>query len=111
MPVGNSGALLVPAYLFALVCASVGCLIAVRARHALVGPGGTGRDGRSGRSLGTDVAGHPALVGTGLALVALAWAAWWRRPGRAAGTGRPPSDRLALVLIPRWPAAFCSVLV
>ncbi len=100
VPVGNSGALLVPAYLCALLCATVGCLIVARARHALVALVAPVAMAAAAASLGTDLAGHPALVGTGLAVVALAWAAWWRRRAGLPGLDVRRPIALALVLIP-----------
>lgn len=100
VPVGSSGALLVPAYLCALVCAAAGCLIALRARHApwaLLAPVVMAA---AAAVLGADLAGYPALVGTSLAVVGLAWAAWWRRRAGLPGLDVRRPIALALVLIP-----------
>jgi transglutaminase-like putative cysteine protease len=79
VPIGSSGALLIPAYVAATVTSTVGVLLAVRgpaAPLAMVGPAAMAM---SAAALGTASAWLPALVGSVLGVVGLVWAAWRRR--------------------------------
>ena len=93
VPVGSSGALLVPAYLSALVCAAVGCLIAVRARHALWALVAPVAMAAAAAALGAD-AGRPAGAGRHRARARRAGLGGLAAtPGRVAWTRRPPAAR------------------
>jgi transglutaminase-like putative cysteine protease len=108
VPVGNSGALLVPIYLSALVCSAVGGLIALRTEHAgwaLLAPVAMAA---TAAVLGAATAGFVVVIGTLGALGGLIWAAWRRRRfGRAGLAARRPLALLAVVV----PAVAAGVLL
>ena len=100
VPVGSSGALMIPAYLSALVATAAGT--EHRAAHPapVLGPGRAGGDaGRSPRSSGRPRRGCRWSPGCGVAVGGLLWASWRSRAGRS-GAGldlrRPVSARVVL---------------
>src|SRR6478735_180850 len=100
VPVGSSGALLVPAYLSALLCAAVGSVIATRSARpgwALLAPLAMAA---AAAVLGAPTAGQVVLVGTVAALGGLIWAAWRRRRAGLAGLDARRPLALLLVLVP-----------
>jgi transglutaminase-like putative cysteine protease len=79
VPVGASGALLIPAYAAALITAVVGGLLAVRGPAAPLALAGPVAMAVTAAAMGTTSAWRPAAVGTCLAMAGLVWAAWRRR--------------------------------
>jgi transglutaminase-like putative cysteine protease len=100
VPVGGSGALLVPAFLTSVALTTVGVLLAVRgpaAPWALLAPAVMLA---VAAGMGTAAAWRPAVVGTVLAAAGLVWAGWRRRRGGLAGLEPRRPIGLALVLLP-----------
>jgi transglutaminase-like putative cysteine protease len=100
VPVGGSGALLIPAFLTAVVLATVGVLLAVRgpvAPWALLAPIAMLA---VSAAMGTAAAWRPAVVGAVLAAAGLVWAGWRRRRAGLAGLEPRRPVGLALVLLP-----------
>ena len=100
VPVGSSGALLVPAYLTALVLTAAGALVALRSPRPLLALLAPAAMAAAAAILGTQDPGRPVLVGTVVVLGALVWAARRRRRAATAGIDVRRPIALALVLLP-----------
>lgn len=99
VPVGNSGTLLLPAFLSAALLSTVGVLLALRTIRPITALLPAAVMAAGAALLGADRAFHPAISGTAWGLAALMWAGAHRR-----ATGRPGLDL-------RRPVALLAMLV
>lgn len=100
VPVGDFGALLLPAFLLALLLTTAAVLLALRTTVPLLALLGPVLMGIGAAAFGTTTAVAPAIAGTALGLAGLVWAAWRRRASGKPGLELRRPTALALLVIP-----------
>ncbi len=100
VPVGSSGALLVPALLAATVLSTIGVLLAVRLTASPVALLAPATMAVLAALMGTTVAWRPEVVGSVAAAAGLVWAGWRRRRAGLVGLEWRRPVGVLLVLVP-----------